>query len=496
MRISIVNTYFLCFLYLVLSLTTKNYGQSSITPIVLPFDKICAGGNFNEFNATFNYSGFPAGTAFEVILSDSSGSFTNPITTTILSTTDISTSQQTIKFAVPTTLIGSDIYKLRVKSSTGFISGSFQVINPSGGTLNFFPAYYKAYEDVYFINNKQSTATICTGGSVTLSIDNPTPGTPNSSPANYPSIKYKWYNGNTVIPGETGSSIIVNSAGTYYAILDYGSCTDSSSRSNEVSVSVSAGGGSFLVSSSLGNTVCSGGAMTTLSSITGNTYQWYKNNVKINGATNATYNTNQGGLYYVKIDFGGCIGNSKTFDLKETNIQSTINIQSPTTIREGDTKTVVVTTTALNPTFEWYKDNILISGNNTNTYDVTSEGNYLVKVTENSTCVIVNEIPFVINIAPIITVIEIPNLVTPNNDGKNDFWTIPEQYVNNKTQVVIIDTNGEQVFTTDNYNNWPDPGYWPNPNNPINFNSVNSVYYYIMTAQNGEVKKGSITILK
>jgi gliding motility-associated-like protein len=155
-----------------------------------------------------------------------------------------------------------------------------------------------------------------------------------------------------------------------------------------------------------------------------------------------------------------------------------------------------VTTNAVSPIYEWYKDNVLIDGNQSNTYDVTSEGSYLVKVIQNSGCTIVNEIPFVINVVPLIIAVDIPNLVSPNNDGKNDFWDIPQEYVNNNTQVVIMDSNGEVVFTTDNYNNWPDPNNWPSPNNPINFKSVNPVYYYIMTAQNGEVKKGSITIVK
>ncbi|HEY6142009.1 MAG TPA: gliding motility-associated C-terminal domain-containing protein [Flavobacterium sp.] len=502
MRISIVNTYFFCFLYLVLSLTTKVQAQT-VDPQVLPFDKICAGSKFNEFNATFIHSGFPAGTTFDVLLSDNTGSFTNPVSTITLAVTDITASQKTIKFAVPTTIVGSDIYKLRVKSSTGYTSSNFFVKNPNGGTLTSFPAYYKPFEEAFFINSKQSAATICTGGNVVLSIDNPTPSIPNSSPVNYPSIKYKWYKNTIVIAGETSSSLVANSAGTYYVALDYGSCFDSNFISNTVTVTQSAGGASGSVSSSLGNTICSGGAFTTLSSsIKGNTYQWYKNNVKINGATNATYSTNQGGLYAVKIDFGGC-ASTYSIDLKEIKtISSTINISNPTTIKEGDTVTVVVKTEDVNATFEWYAENSLIPGNNTNTYDVTSVGSYSVKVFSNSGCgAIVEEFPFVVEPYVPSSTVEIPNLITPNGDGKNEFWNIPEKYVDNNTQVVIMNSNGEVVFTTDNYENndssLSNPNNnWPNSNNPINFKSVNPVYYYIMTAQNGEVKKGSITIVK
>ncbi len=489
MKISIVNKYFCCFLYLVSSLTITIHGQT-IAPQTLVFSKICAG-NFNQFDATFNHAGFPVSTTFEVQLSDNLGSFTVPVSTTTLSITDVSISQKTITFAVPTNLIGSENYKLRVKSSTGFISGNFSIKDPNNtsGTLSFFPAYFKPFEDVYYINNKQATAYICTGGNVTLSIDNPTPGIQSSSPANYPNIKYKWYKGTTVIAGQTGPTLLVNTAGTYYVAIDYASCTDSNSRSNIVTVSEASGGASGAISSSLGNPFCSGGNFTTLSSISGNSHQWYKDNVKINGATSATYMTNQPGLYSVAIDFGGC-KNTFDIDLKEFEMVSTINIPETSVIIDGETKNVVVTTNAVNPTFEWYKNDIIISGVQGNSYAVTSEGNYKVVITQNSGCVIVGEIPFDVNSAVDSSVVNIPNLISPNSDGINDTWVIPQEYsVGTNTEVVIMSATGEVVFTSSNYlNNWPE--------SPIDFKSVNPVYYYIITTQGGKVKKGSITLVK
>ncbi|MBC7847535.1 MAG: gliding motility-associated C-terminal domain-containing protein [Flavobacterium sp.] len=489
MKISIVNKYFFCFLYLVLSLTTTIHGQT-IAPQTLVFSKICAG-NFNQFDATFNHGGFPVSTTFEVQLSDNLGSFTNPVSTTTLSIIDVTASQKTITFSVPTNLIGSENYKLRVKSSTGFVSGNFSIKDPNNpsGTLSSFPAYYKPFEDVYYINNRLSTATICTGGNVTLSIDNPTPSIPNSSPANYPNIKYKWYKGTTLISGQTGPSLLVNSAGTYYVAIDYASCTDSNSRSNIVTVSQASGGTSGSITSSLGNPFCSGRNLTTLSAVAGNSHQWYKDNVKINGATSSTYATNQAGLYSVAIDFGGC-KNTYSIDLKEFKVESSINISNPSVILDGETKNVVVTTNAVNPTFQWYQNNTLIQGNQGNTYAVTSEGSYKVIVTQNSGCVIVDEIPFEVNSAVDSIVVEIPNLISPNNDGINDTWVIPQEYsVGSNTEVVIMSATGEVVFKSNNYlNNWPE--------SQIDFKNVNPVYYYILTTQGGKVKKGSITIVK
>ncbi len=491
MKFPILNKYFFCFLILVSTLTTIVYGQT-IAPQILPFDKICAG-TFNEFDATFNHSGFPAGTTFEVQLSDNTGSFTNPISTTIVSSTDITASQKKITFAVPTTLKGSDVYKLRVKSSTGFISSNFFVKDAVnvGGTLTYFPAYYKPYEESFFINNKQATASICTGGSVTLAIDNSTPTIPNSSPVNYSSIKYKWYKDNVVVSGATSSSLIAKSAGVYYVMLDYGTCTDSNFRSNSVTVTQSSGGTSASVVSSLGNPFCSAGGATTLGlgSVTGNTYQWYKDNVKINGATTKTLLANQEGFYSVFVDFGGC-SSTFTIDLKELKTVSSINIPDTNVIADGEIIKVIVTTNAASPTFEWYKNNTLISGITTNTYDVTSTGNYKVKITQQSGCAVVDEVSFLVNSVIDLNVVKIPNLISPNGDGINDTWVIPQEFsVGSNTKVEIRNSNGELVFTSDNYlNNWPE--------SPIEFKQINPVFYYFIKPQDGATKKGSITIVK
>lgn len=482
MRISIVDKYFFCFLTLVLSLTTAIHAQV-ITPQNLEISKICAGSN-NKFDATFNYSGFPAFTTFEVILSDNLGSFTNPTSTTTLATVDLSVSKKTITFAVPETLIGSETYSLRVKSSTGVVSAKFnnRDLNTS------FPAYYKPYEEVYFINNKNPTAYLCSGGSITLAIDNPTPSIQNSSPSNYPNIKYKWYNNATVIVGQTGSSIIVNSAGTYYVEIDYASCTDSNSRSNSVTVT-QVSGTVLPITSSLGNPFCSGGAVTTLTSATGNTHQWYKENVKIEGATENTYQTNQPGTYSVSIDYGNCQSNS-VINLEAYQIESSINIASTSTLVSGETKTVVASSNAINPTYEWYQNDLLISGATSNTYDVTIEGSYKVIVTQNSGCIIQDEIPFVVNPVVDSNVTTIPNLISPNNDGINDTWVIPQEYaVGNNAEVLLMDSNGEIVLKTNGYlNNWPEAA--------LDFKNINPVYYYIITTQDKKVKKGSITIVK
>jgi gliding motility-associated-like protein len=82
--------------------------------------------------------------------------------------------------------------------------------------------------------------------------------------------------------------------------------------------------------------------------------------------------------------------------------------------------------------------------------------------------------------------IQIFNVFTPNGDGVNDFYEIPnlERYISN--ELVVFNRWGERVFEATNYrNNW-DGGNLPD-----------GVYYYILRCQGyweEDVFKGSVSI--
>ncbi|MDD5148923.1 MAG: gliding motility-associated C-terminal domain-containing protein [Flavobacterium sp.] len=468
---------------LILSCYKSSFAQT-ILPQKLPFVKICAQSDFNTFDADFKFSGFPALTTFSVELSDDKGSFANPIATTTLSTVDVSAGEKTISFGVPSTLIGSETYKLRVKSSTGAVSGDFS----SFDLKTSFPAYYKPYSQPFYINNQLSNVVICNGGSATITIDNPTPNIPSSSPANFPGLKYNWYKDNFLVSGETGASLVVNSSGVYYVEINYGSCSDVNFRSQEVTVS-GASGSVSTITSSLSNPFCSSAGATTLTATTGNSYVWKKDNIVIPGAIGQTYQTSSAGKYTVDVDFGGC-KSTGTIDLEVFKITTSINIPESSTISEGDSKTVLVSTDALSPEYKWYLNGVEISEASSNSFTVTSTGDYKVTITQLSGCYITNEILFTINSIIDANAVDIPNLISPNNDGVNDVWSIPQVYVSGtNTEVILMNSSGEIVLKTNDYlNNWPENG--------IDFKNINPVYYYIITPQDGKVKKGSITVVK
>lgn len=451
------------------------------TIVPLPLDgveKLCAGNSFNEFYATFSYVNFPAGTTFTVELLDSAN---NPISAPLIgSPVDNTATQKTLKFSVPVTLVGADTYGVRVKSSTGTISPRFK--NSLGATS--FPIYYKDYETTFSINNKDTNAVICSAGSITLSIDNATPAVISSSPANYPNLKYKWFRDNVLIAGQSGKTLTVNSAGDYYATIDYGQCTDVNFSSNHVNVSNSSSGSAVVISSSLGNPFCSTGTGTVLTATQGNSYKWYKDNNLITTATTRSITANESGVYKVEVDFGGCNATG-SINLISNGFNASIDVADQFELNEGETVNASVTTDATAPTFEWYLNNNLISGATTGNYTVAAIGTYKVKISQASGCVSSREFTFkATGKAGPASVI--PNIIKLS--GSNPYWNIPDEYKNASTKVMIISSNGDMILDVVDYQ-----GDWPQTS--IDFKNVNPVYYYVIQSDTGE-KKGSITVIK
>nr|WP_315203383.1 gliding motility-associated C-terminal domain-containing protein [uncultured Flavobacterium sp.] len=488
---------FLFFLMLLALPSTLGLFAQTITPQKLPFSAICAGGPhpvipgaiFNEYQAKFKIANFDPSVTFFVELSDPSGLFTTPTATTRLDplagTPPDTATDKTLTFAVPIDLAGSDNYQLRVKSSTGVVSSSFTIF----GSLSdkFFPVYFKAFNKSFYIADKKSSISFCSGGSVTLSVYKD-PSDPDSSPLKYPQLKYNWYKDNALISGQSSSSIVVNTPGVYYAELNYGPCTDVNFRSQDVTVMSSSGVGSATITSSKGNPFCSS-ETTTLTAASGNSYIWRKDGTVITDAVSQTYITNVPGTYTCDIDFGGC-KNTAIINLKTVGtISANGNIVAEgetLSVEQGNTLTVTSTTNVSNPAYQWYLNNGPVAGATQSALDITLAGNYKVII---SGCAFSFKVKYstVINY----NVPKIPNIITPNNDGTNDSWIIPDIYSNTNTHVTILSSLGEIVFETDNYDNY---NGWPQSN--IEFKNFNPIYYYIIAPNGESAKKGSITLLK
>jgi len=484
MKIKNIMRNFTVIIVVIICFTNSAYSQLVIGNPSLGFTQACAGSAFNTYNVTFTFtppSALNSTNQFIIELSDATGDFTNA--TTVLTTVAgaVVSSPATLAFSLPQTT-GGEAYRVRVKSTSPAATSGSSVA---------FAAYYKIQDSPFSINNLISTAEYCSGSSYLLTIDNPGTGM-NDSPLQYPSLTFNWYketSPTTSVFVASGSSLAVSEPGVYFVKTNYGSCT-SDSYSNRVTVSMSTSGVTSSINSSLGNPYCAGDGATTLSCISGNSYQWFKDGTAISGATNQTYVTNEAGIYSVNVDLGSCSA-SGSIDLQNNDITSSIDVSETNTILIGESLIATVTTDAVSPDFEWYLNDALISGATSNTYEATEAGSYKVLITQTTGCAASDE--FIYSLAinePFPDVAKIPNLISPNNDGINDTWIIPQAYVSGtNTEVVIMNSRGEVVLRTNNYlNNWPE--------NPIDFKNINPVYYYIITTQNNTTKKGSITVVK
>lgn len=83
----------------------------------------------------------------------------------------------------------------------------------------------------------------------------------------------------------------------------------------------------------------------------------------------------------------------------------------------------------------------------------------------------------------------IPNAITPNGDGKNDYWVIPDIAENPNYSLTIFNAAGTIIYHAKTYDN--------------KFNGINNgkipegTYYYVIVQKNGLAKKtGTLTIIR
>lgn len=452
----------------------------------LGFSQACASATFNTYSITFVFSpesNLEISNQFIIEMSDADGDFTNPSVVYTSNSGTITTSPATLSFSLPTSTAGEG-YKVRVKSTAPVATGSRSVA---------FAAYYKIQDSPFTINSLVSTGDYCSDGSYLLTIDNPGTGD-NDSPLNYSSLTFNWFretSPTTSVFVAEGNTLEVTQEGTYFVETNYGTCT-SNSFSNRVAITeVASGNSSATIVSSLGNPFCPEQGLTTLSTISGNSYQWYKDGDLIQDATNQMYQTNESGEYSVQVDLGSCSASGSMTLISEL-FDATINVSEENTMEPGETLTIILTVNAINPDYQWFLNGSIIPGAINDTYLATEFGAYNVIITENTGCEGSREFNFTIEepVDPFPEVENIPNMISPNGDGINDTWVIPTQYVGGTdTQVMIMTNQGKVVLNTTNYqNNWP--------TEQPNLTSINQVYYYIITTPNQSSKKGSITVIK
>lgn len=360
--------------------TVSGLSQIVIGTPTLGFSQACASAGFNTYNVSFTFfppANLQAGNQFIVELSDASGGFASA---TVVKTLTSATSPVNTNFQLPTNTAGQG-YKVRVRSTAPVATSPASVS---------FPAYYAIHNQPFSINNNAGSITSCEGANVVLQVDNT--GT-SASPLFYPGLIYKWFRNFAVVAGATGPTLTVTESGNYYVIVDYGSCV-MNSYSNIISVNTIAGFTLTIDTTDGGDIICAGSSKTLIASNqdTAFTYQWYRNNVAITGATNPTYNATLEGTYKLVITVGSCVFESDEMFLELQDLEVTLDTNATEILIPGDQLVINSVDNGVNATYQWRRNGVNISGATASSYTATLSGLYTLVVTETQNCTLVDQV--------------------------------------------------------------------------------------------------------
>lgn len=120
----------------------------------------------------------------------------------------------------------------------------------------------------------------------------------------------------------------------------------------------------------------------------GLTYQWYRNNAQIVGATNAAYATLQNGSFYVKVSNGTCTWQSSSTQISRLSTPTAgINVAGGISdVCVTGSVTLKATGGSSSSSYNWIKDGLAIAGVTSKKIQVSEPGNYSVTITNTSGC--------------------------------------------------------------------------------------------------------------
>ncbi len=196
-----------------------------------------------------------------------------------------------------------------------------------------------------------------------------------------PGYTYQWKLNTVDIAGATNASYNATAAGSYTVFINSSCGSSLSAQATTVNIvpltATSTPAGT--------TTICEGQAGYFAANTGYNyTYQWFKTNVAIAGATLSTYSTANSGSYTVRVTQGGaCSATSAASVLAVVNNPApTISPAAPQTMCAGQTLLYTANTFA-GVTYQWQKNSIDVAGGTNQTYTATTAGKYRVKETAN-----------------------------------------------------------------------------------------------------------------
>lgn len=247
----------------------------------------------------------------------------------------------------------------------GFYDVTLTATNITGSTTITKTAYVHIDSLSVATVTPTGNSTICNGQNIVL-----------ASQSQDPTFVYQWEKNNVIIPNATNATYTTGQQATYRVSVTNGlGCTKRSASKTVFTSQPTAP-----ISASGNTTFCSGGNVQLQTNNTvGNTYQWRKNNLNINGANAFNYTASTNGSYRVLVtNSNGCTNISGVIPVRvNANPNVTVNASGPLTFCAGQSVTLSVNPQT-NVTYQWKNNNVNIPGATTNQFTVTAAGKYRV----------------------------------------------------------------------------------------------------------------------
>ncbi|MRI01108.1 gliding motility-associated C-terminal domain-containing protein [Kriegella sp. EG-1] len=295
------------------------------------------------------------------------------------------------------------------------------------------------------------------------------------------SFSYQWQLNGTNVSSATNTSIYLTDVAENGSYTVDGTLNTFNATSNSLTVQLLTN--ETLSISSTSTIYCSASDVVTISTttdLTGESYQWQLDGASIN-TSDSTLSVTQPGTYRLVIDKNGCdlISNEIAITPLDPNL-ITLDPDGTIVFPEGTTRTI---SASGGTAYRWYDiNNVELS--NTSSVDIDVEGDYIL-VANIDNCEITRQFT-----AEYLDTFKVPNVITPNGDGFNDQWILPNSY-SNKTDVsvIIYRENGEEILNVQDYkNDWP--------TSAVAFPAQNMVFYYVIKNASETLKQGTITVIR
>lgn len=348
-----------------------------------PWEIACATEDFNEFfvNFTWNPPLVADDNIFILELSDANGNFDSPIEL------DRATDKNRdfdfdFSFSLAENIQGNN-YQFRVRSTSPAMT------SPESDA---FEMYYIGFDQSIQISQDgngnippMGTLDLCDGSTIILVADNV---------PNHENYNFIWYRSGTVL-SETSNSLNVTEPGMYFTEINYGpNCTNSGNTiSNEITIDLNTPQG-LAINTPSQTSLCSDETVSLTANISGAgyLYTWFNGANVVAGPTvdldSYTVDGSVSGFegdYSVQIESAGiCTEQSEAIAITGAGDYSvTLNNSTDIVLLPGQSQELSVGTTAISPSFQWFRDNAAIAGATNSTLNINEAAVYRVEVTEN-----------------------------------------------------------------------------------------------------------------